>query len=59
MITIIQPMIAPLYDGRSAHDVFQGLLDNPQASAYDAVSRQRENLRSKATPNAGLAQGPP
>ncbi len=38
MITIVQPMIEPLYNGRSAHDVFQGLLDNPQASAYDAVS---------------------
>jgi molybdopterin-containing oxidoreductase family iron-sulfur binding subunit len=36
-ISIIQPMIAPLYDGKSAHDVFQSLLDNPQASAYDAV----------------------
>ena len=37
-ITIIQPMIDPLYNGVSAHDVFQGLLDNPQASAYDAVA---------------------
>ncbi len=36
-ITIIQPMIEPLYNGRSAHDVFQGLLDNAQNSAYDAV----------------------
>ncbi len=36
-ITILQPMIEPLYGGKSAHDVFQGLLDNPQNSAYDAV----------------------
>ncbi len=36
-ITVIQPMIEPLYGGKSAHDVLQGLLDNPQASAYDAV----------------------
>ncbi|MCL2659514.1 MAG: TAT-variant-translocated molybdopterin oxidoreductase [Acidobacteriaceae bacterium] len=36
-ITVIQPMIDPLYGGRSAHDVFQTLLENPQASAYDAV----------------------
>ncbi|HEX9202036.1 MAG TPA: 4Fe-4S dicluster domain-containing protein, partial [Acidobacteriaceae bacterium] len=36
-ISIIQPMIAPLYGGHSAHDVLQSLLDNPQASAYDAV----------------------
>ncbi|WP_263366773.1 TAT-variant-translocated molybdopterin oxidoreductase [Edaphobacter bradus] len=36
-ITIIQPMIDPLYGGKTVHDVFQSLLDNPQASAYDAV----------------------
>ena len=36
-LSIIQPMIAPLYGGHSAHDVLQSLLDNPQASAFDAV----------------------
>ncbi len=36
-ITIIQPMIDPLYGGKSAHDVLQALLANPQASAYDVV----------------------
>ena len=36
-MSIIQPMIDPLYGGVSAHDVLQGLLDNPQMSAYDAV----------------------
>jgi molybdopterin-containing oxidoreductase family iron-sulfur binding subunit len=36
-ISIIQPMIAPMYGGHSAHDVLAALLDNPQASAYDAV----------------------
>ena len=36
-ISILQPMIEPLYSGQSAHAVLQGLLDNPQASAYDAV----------------------
>ncbi len=30
-------MIEPLYQGKSAHDVLQGLLANPQTSAYDAV----------------------
>ena len=30
-------MIAPLYGGHSAHDVLQMLLDNPQASVFDAV----------------------
>jgi molybdopterin-containing oxidoreductase family iron-sulfur binding subunit len=30
-------MIAPMYGGHSAHEVLQTLLDNPQASAFDAV----------------------
>ena len=37
-ISIIQPMIAPLYDGKSSHDVFQALLENPQATGYDVVT---------------------
>ena len=36
-ISIIQPMIDPLYGGKSSHDVLQTLLDDPQKSAYDAV----------------------
>jgi Fe-S-cluster-containing dehydrogenase component len=36
-ISIIQPMIAPMYGGHSAHDVLQSLLDNPEVSAFDAV----------------------
>jgi Fe-S-cluster-containing dehydrogenase component len=36
-ISIIQPMIAPMYEGHSAHEVLQSLLDNPEASAFDVV----------------------
>jgi len=36
-ISIIQPMIAPMYGGHSAHEVLQTLLENPEASAYDVV----------------------
>nr|WP_263384977.1 TAT-variant-translocated molybdopterin oxidoreductase [Granulicella arctica] len=36
-ISIIQPMIDPLYAGKSGHDIFQALLDDPQASAFDVV----------------------
>ena len=36
-ISIVQPMIDPLYGGRTAHDFFQTLLDDPMVSAYDAV----------------------
>jgi MoCo/4Fe-4S cofactor protein with predicted Tat translocation signal len=35
-ISIIQPMIDPLYNGKSAHDVLQALLD-PSLGGYDAV----------------------
>jgi MoCo/4Fe-4S cofactor protein with predicted Tat translocation signal len=35
-ISIIQPMIEPMYGGKSAHDVLQTLLD-PSLSPYDAV----------------------
>ena len=37
--TVIQPMIDPLYGGRSAHDVIQSMLDDPDTSAYDAVRK--------------------
>ncbi len=35
-LSIVQPMIDPLYGGKSAHDILQTLLD-PGRSAYDAV----------------------
>jgi molybdopterin-containing oxidoreductase family iron-sulfur binding subunit len=36
-VSIVQPMIDPLYGGRTAHDVLQSLLDEPMLSAYEAV----------------------
>ena len=36
-ISIVQPMIDPLYGGRSAHDVLQSGLDNAQMSSYEVV----------------------
>ncbi len=45
-ISIVQPMIEPLYGGKSAHHVFQTLLDNPQLSAYEAVRiTQKDNIK--------------
>jgi MoCo/4Fe-4S cofactor protein with predicted Tat translocation signal len=41
-ISIIQPMIAPLYGGKTAHDVFQALLD-PSKSGFDVV---QENAKT-------------
>ena len=36
-VSIVQPMIDPLYGGRTTHDVLQSLLDEPMLSAYEAV----------------------
>jgi len=35
--TIMQPLIAPLYGGKSAHDVLAGLSTTPGRSTYDLV----------------------
>ena len=49
-ITIVQPMIEPLYGGKSAHDVLQGLLDSPQNSAFDAVSANAKTYMKGGEP---------
>jgi molybdopterin-containing oxidoreductase family iron-sulfur binding subunit len=36
-VSIVQPLIDPLFGGHSAHEVFQALLDNPMLSSYAAV----------------------
>jgi molybdopterin-containing oxidoreductase family iron-sulfur binding subunit len=36
-VSIVQPMIDPLYGGKTAHHVFQTLLTEPMVSPYDAV----------------------
>ena len=37
-VSVVQPMIDPLYGGHSAHEILQSLdLDHPDVSAYDAV----------------------
>jgi MoCo/4Fe-4S cofactor protein with predicted Tat translocation signal len=36
-VSIVQPMIDPLYGGRTSHAVLQTLLDDPMLSPYEAV----------------------
>ncbi|MGI9108228.1 MAG: TAT-variant-translocated molybdopterin oxidoreductase [Pyrinomonadaceae bacterium] len=36
-VSIVQPLIAPLYKGRSAHEVLAAFTDKPEQSAYDIV----------------------
>jgi molybdopterin-containing oxidoreductase family iron-sulfur binding subunit len=35
--SIVQPLIAPLYGGRSAHDVINAFGDRPERSAYEII----------------------
>jgi len=52
-ISIVQPMIEPLYAGKSAHDVFQTLLD-PSVSAYNVVLT---NAKTYLTGGGAAASG--
>lgn len=36
-ITIMQPLIEPLYGGKSAHEMLAAFTDNPQATSHDVV----------------------
>jgi len=36
-VSVVQPLIDPLYGGKTAHDVLQALLNEPMVSAYEAV----------------------
>jgi MoCo/4Fe-4S cofactor protein with predicted Tat translocation signal len=36
-VSIVQPLIAPLYGGRSAHEVLAAMSDRPERSGYDIV----------------------
>jgi molybdopterin-containing oxidoreductase family iron-sulfur binding subunit len=36
-VSVVQPLIDPLYGGKTAHHVFQSLLNEPMLSPYEAV----------------------
>ncbi len=36
-LSVVQPMIDPLYDGKTAHEIIQSLLDEPNLSGYQVV----------------------
>jgi MoCo/4Fe-4S cofactor protein with predicted Tat translocation signal len=45
-VSIVQPMIEPLWGGVTAHQVLQTLLDSPRLSAYEAVrNTQKDNIK--------------
>ena len=60
--SIVQPLIAPLYGGKSAHEVLAALSDRPERSAYDIVrelleQRQRSTADFEATWRRWLHDG--
>ena len=54
-VSIIQPMIAPLYGGHTAHDILQILLENPQLTSYEVVQANFQNYSKGST--GGAAAG--
>ncbi len=63
-VSIIQPLIAPLYQGKSAHEVLAALTDRPERSGYDIVREywaQQSGLATTApaaAPTGGAAIAP-
>jgi molybdopterin-containing oxidoreductase family iron-sulfur binding subunit len=50
--SIVQPMIAPLYGGRSAHEVMSALTDSGARSSYDVVRSYWASPVSPVSPDA-------
>ena len=44
-VTIVQPLIAPLYDGKSLHEVLAALAGDSSAKGYDIVRKHWMGLR--------------
>jgi molybdopterin-containing oxidoreductase family iron-sulfur binding subunit len=55
--TVIQPLIAPLYDSHSAHEILQAMLENPVLSPMDAVRANWPQLKDEMTWRKTLEQG--
>ena len=50
-VSIVQPLIAPLYNGKSAHDLLAALSDKPEQSAY-AIVREHWSSSSRTRPTS-------
>ena len=57
--TVIQPMIDPLYGGKSAHDVIQSMLDNPDTLALRGGAQDLAGKPGNGRRGTRLAQGAP
>ena len=67
-VSIIQPLIAPLYSGKTAHEVLAAFLNEPERSSYEivrdywrgrfAAGGQEPPIKTGASQNSGTAQTP-
>ncbi|MBV8208253.1 MAG: TAT-variant-translocated molybdopterin oxidoreductase [Acidobacteria bacterium] len=48
-ISIIQPLIAPLYGGKTEHELLAGFSDNPDAAAYELIRGFWQSQQGGAT----------
>jgi MoCo/4Fe-4S cofactor protein with predicted Tat translocation signal len=53
-ISIIQPLIAPLYDGRTEHELLGAFSDNPDLSSYEIVRNYWMSQRGLAPATGGV-----
>jgi molybdopterin-containing oxidoreductase family iron-sulfur binding subunit len=58
-VSIVQPLIQPLYGGRSAHEVVATLSDRPDRSGYDIVREFWMANAPAAPPGVSPAGAPP
>jgi len=54
-VSIVQPLIAPLYGGKSAHELLAAMSDRPEQSAYDLV-REYWSQYSSSSVGSGLSR---
>ena len=52
-ITVNQPIIAPLYGGKSEHEILSALIGNPNKTGYDLI---RDHWQNVLLPVAGVTQ---
>ena len=60
-VTIIQPLVAPLYNGKSAHEVMSAFVDESERSGYDIVREYwsgQSGLSTQAPAAPAAASGP-
>src|SRR5713101_446427 len=54
-VSVVQPLIAPLYNGKSVHELFAAFTDRPERSGYDIVREYwNGQLKGGSPPNAAF-----